>query len=284
MDIVRLLSQIDLSKLDKEWTIAPQKEYDRMRKRSNHNAMYFRVLLVIGVGSTALLFLLSLWMVISYKEDVWLTVVCFMLFIFGLFFFPRRCMGFAELYNKNNGLIVEKKNVFFIYEIKGRYGTVVCCGEYTENNEVIIRQIPYNSMSLKRNFRVGDILTLVRTNNCMMDIDKKVNYGNVMESKNNCSESFHKIEEYKIYKGNDHRNIEFYMKRTDSSIRFLAVKQRLDISDDRVIQTLNEYCVEEFSIVEAANPKLFTSFRQRIIEDVERACCGGTGDCAQVIV
>ncbi len=271
MDMIQLRSQVDWLQMDKEWTLASQEEAKYMIKRSTNNALYFRVSIIVGILCALLLFLVPLMMTILFEEEssILTLVVCFGLSLALIVFFVLRGDQLVERYNRKE-LIVEKKKVFFVNVVTVRYGIKVSYIEQVGDDEVQICNI-YNTstrIKLRTKIKKGDALILLRTSNGVLEVDGKTECGNLLD----CNEEilFQKMADERLYKGNDHRIIDFYMKRTASYVCFLAVKKRLDVYDDNEVPSLTKYCVETHNLQENVDPKLFTLFRHRIVEEVQQ--------------
>ena len=73
MDILEILARLDLSKLDKEWQMASTEEAKSMQKRSDGNVKWFLWVGIVGIVASILIFLISLFLLIRYREadGVW---------------------------------------------------------------------------------------------------------------------------------------------------------------------------------------------------------------------
>lgn len=273
MDKIQLFSQIDLSMLDREWSFASGKDTKFFQKRSRGHANYFRAVTIMGmlcgalipIGCIAAMILDGKFEISGFLVAIGIALLCFI-------FLPARGKQLVENYSKQE-LMVVKKNVFCISKYRTKYGAVMHVGEWTEENELKVYSLPLDYLlhkESKRQFMPGDVLTLIKTSNNMFDIRRNENYQNVLVMDDEKKIPFQKLAERKLFEEDDHRKIEFYMKKTPSYIRFMAVRQRLDISDDAVMASLNRYFLEEYTVEEASNPKLFSDFMSRMVEEVER--------------
>lgn len=277
MDILEILARLDLSKLDKEWQMASTEEAKSMQKRSDGNVKWFLWVGIVGIVASILIFLISLFLLIRYREadGVWTLLFSILLLVFSIVFYPIRCGGLIRKYKSD--VTVLKKRIFLIRILSVRNGRILYCGEMEENNEIKIRTISDNflTMQIGNHMNIGDCLTLFMTDNGMVDVKVYSKYDNVLEEGVNNTLPFQKMAERPIYILNDHRKVVFYMKKTDTHVRFLAVKERLDISDDAVIQTLNTYQIEEYPITDKWNPKLLGEFMERVMTDLEKEMKNG---------
>lgn len=272
MDILEILAQLDLSKLDKEWQMASTEEAKSVQKRSDGNVKWFLWVGIVGIVASLLIFLISLFLLIRCREadGVWTLFFSILLLVFSITFYPIRCGGLIRKYKSD--VTVLKKRIFLIQIISVRNGRILYCGEMEKNNEIKIRTIPDNffTMQIGNRMNIGECLTLFMTDNGMIDVKVYSKYDNVLKGGVNNTLPFQKMAERPIYILNDHRKVVFYMKKTDTHVRFLAVKERLDISDDAVIQPLNRYQIEEYPITDKWNPKLLGEFMERVMTDLEK--------------
>lgn len=263
-----LVGQLNISELDTEWKAASsevQAEYVKSKRKT--------LGLIIGCGILISILIIVMALsrgsgkVPSDSGDTMHAVAAGMV-IFAIYLIA---LVFALLkYRKNVSAKVFYKKVVLIKVFRVKHGKSVTFGELCPDGgfRFVNAGFTYDCAAFADTPQCGDCAIVSKVGDNYTNITTYGMNTNLF-SKETSEATLQKVDERRFEHGDDHRSVEFFMKKSAMGFDMLAIVHRLDISDDKPVAVLDKYYSEKLNVEEAENHGAFAEFADRIVKMIE---------------